>query len=408
MNEPQLVPHLFRTEFSKISTVLCKYLGVDKLEVAEDIASETFLLALETWPYKGTPPNPTAWLYKVARNKTFIYLQRSKVFKEKIVTDLQSQTDQSFEIDLSIENINDSTLRMLFIVCHPSIPEESQIALALRILCGFGVDEIATAFLTNHDTIHKRLQRGRQKLKDEKIEFELPSSAEIEKRLDTVLTTLYLLFSEGYYSENNAEIVRDELCREAMRLTFVLISDKITCSPKVQALYALMCFHASRLAARRDEQEEIVLYDQQDVSRWNQELISQGAFYLNAASQGDLLSKYHLEAAIAYWHTRKEDTHEKWENILQLYNRLLQTEYSPIAALNRTYALYKANGRDEALQEAEKLQLINNHFYFLLLGELYVDVDQQKALTNFNKALGLAKSDADKRQIEKKIRMLQK
>ncbi|HEX5654312.1 MAG TPA: DUF6596 domain-containing protein [Chitinophagaceae bacterium] len=403
MNEQQLIPYLFRTEFSKISSVLSKLFGLEHIEVAEDIASETFLSALETWPYKGVPENPAAWLYAVAKNKTRNYLHRNKIFSEKIIPGLQTGTINSFEIDLSEDNISDSMLQMLFTLCHPAISAEAQIGLSLRTLCGFGIDEIATAFLTNKDTINKRLSRAREKLREEKIRIEFPALEEIDLRLDTVLTTLYLLFSEGYYSENKEEVIREGLCREAMRLTFLLIENQYTNQPKVNALYALMCFHASRLPARKNNNGEIILYEQQDENLWNRDLISNGAYYLHKASVGNRISRYHLEAAIAYWHTVKPDTEEKWENILQLYNQLLQIEYSPIAALNRTYALSKTNGKQEAITEAEKLKLEDNHFYFVLLGELYTGIDDRKAKDCLEKAVRLAKTNSDRQTILKKL-----
>ena len=408
MHQQDLIPHLFRTEFSKITTVLSKTFGIDHIEIAEDIASETFLSAIETWTYKGIPENPAAWLNMVAKNKTKNFLNRNKLFIEKISPVLQrsSKENEEVEIDLSEKNITDSQLQMLFAICHPSISTEAQIGLALRILCGFGIDEIANAFLTNKETINKRLFRAREKLRDEKVPIEFPPHPEIEKRLETVLTTLYLLFSEGYYSESQDSILREDLCHEAMRLTYLLIENGQTNRPNVNALYALMCFHSSRFAARKNENGEIILYHDQDETLWNRELIAKGGFYLHEASQGNILSKYHLEASIAYWHTIKADTKEKWENILQLYNRLLQIEYSPIAALNRTYALSKANSRQEAVIEAEKLNLGGNHFYFTLLGELYLDIDNKKAKQNFEKAFSLAKTQTDKLTIQKKIAKL--
>ena len=218
-----------------------------------------------------------------------------------------------------------------------------------------------------------------------------------------MLATLYLLFSEGYYSENKEEVVREELCEEAMRLTLLLIANEKTNQPKVNALYSLMCFQASRFPARKNNSGQIILYDQQDETLWNRELISKGAYYLHNASQGCIISKYHLEAGIAYWHTVKSDSKEKWENILQLYNKLLQIEYSPVAALNRTYALSKANGKQEAIEEAEKINLTNNHFYYMLLGELYTGINDEKAKSYFEKAATIAKTEADKQTIQKKI-----
>lgn len=410
MHHQELIPHLFRTEFRKIAAVLSKLFGIENLELAEDIASETFLAALENWPYKGIPENPVAWLYMVARNKAKNHLRRNQVFAEKVATQIKYSSPQTeeVEIDLSEKNISDSQLQMLFALCHPSIPAESQIGLSLRILCGFGIDEIADAFLTNKETINKRLFRAKEKLRTEKVQIVpiaigILAEEEINSRLETVLTTLYLLFSEGYYSESQDTILREDLCAEAMRLADLLIANEQTDQPNVNALYALMCFHSSRFKARKNEKGEMILYQDQDEALWDQELIARGTYHLHRASQGNKISKYHLEATIAYWRTQKADTKEKWENILQLYNRLLQLEYSPVAALNRTYALAKARGKKEAILEAEKLNLASNHFYFTLLGELYKEIDNKKAKENFQKAISFAKTKTDKQTIQKKI-----
>lgn len=405
MHTEELIPHLFRTEYSRITAVLGKLFGFEHIESAEDIASETFLSALETWSFKGVPENPAAWLYAVAKNKARNHVKRKNVFTEKIAGQINSSSPQNSEpdIDLSDKNITDSQLQMLFAVCHPSISVESQIGLALRILCGFGIEEIADAFLTNKETINKRLFRAKETLRRENVKVELPGEPEIDRRLGAVLTTLYLLFNEGYYSESQAAVLREELCEEAMRLAYLLVENEQTNKPPVNALLALMCFHSSRFKARKNENGEYVLYQDQDETLWDRELITKGVILLRQASQGNELSKYHLEASIAYWHTIKEDTREKWDNILQLHDQLLLIEYSPIAALNRTYALAKARGNAEAIVEAEKLNLINNHFYFTLLSELYKDIDKEKAKQNLRKALALAKTSTDKHTIQKTI-----
>ena len=407
MQQHELIPHLFRNEYRKITVVLCKHFGLEHIEIAEDIASETFLLAVETWKYQGIPPNPTGWLYTTAKNKVKNLLHRDQLFKNTIADRIKPpvETEES-EINLSEQNITDSQLQMLFAVCHPAIPMEAQIGLALRILCGFGIDEIASAFLAGTEAISKRLHRAKEKLRHEKIVLEFPSDAAIHNRLAAVLTTIYLLFTEGYYSECKDAVLREDLCHEAMRLTALLLDNEKTNRPEVNALFALMCFHASRFKARKTNAEELILYADQDESLWDKALISKGAFHLHHASQGKL-TRYHLEAGIAYWHTIKEDTTEKWENILQLYNHLLQLEYSPVAALNRTFALAKANGKAEALIEAEKLQLTTNPFYFTLLGELHSGCDNVKARSCFQRALSLAKSAADKKAIQKKMEGLQ-
>lgn len=408
MENQQLIPHLFRTEFAKITAVLCKLFGIEHIETAEDIASETFLSALETWTYKSIPPNPVAWLYTVAKNKAKNHINRNKLFAGKIQPQLKIDISniETIEIDLSEKNIADSQLQMMFAICHPSIPAEAQIGLALRILCGFGIEEIANAFLSNKETISKRLLRAKEKLKQENAVIAFPPPQEIYKRLHNVLLTLYLLFNEGYYSESKDVILREDLCQEAMRLTYLLTDNEQTNLPPVNALLALMCLQASRFAARKNENGEMILYYDQDESLWNRELITKGVYYLHKASTGDTISKYHLEANIAYWHTIKEDSPEKWENILQMYNRLLQLEYSPIAALNRTFALSKVYGKEKAIIEAEKLQLTGNQYYYALLGELYSGIDNNKARLNFDNAVNLAKTLSDRQILLKKIDLL--
>lgn len=405
MEQQELLPHLFRTEYSKIVAVLGRRFGFEQIEVAEDIAGDTFLTAAQTWGLNGAPANPVAWLYNVAKNKAKNHLQRNAVFATKIaphVTDA-SLVSRENEIDLSAQNISDSQLQMMFAICHPAISPEAQVGLSLRILCGFGIDEIAEAFLSNKETINKRLYRAREKLRVEKIQISLPGPQQIETRLDNVLITIYLLFSEGYYSVSQNQTLRKHLCFEAIRLCIMLVENNNTNKPRVNALLALMYFHASRFDARVNKNGELILYDEQDTRLWNTELISKGGYFLSRSATGDKLSKYHLEATIAYWNTQKSDTKEKWENILQLYNRLLQIAYSPIAALNRTYALSKANGKPQAIEQAEKLHLVSNHFYFVLLGELYTGIDNVKAGAHFKKALSLAKTTGDKHTIAKKI-----
>src|ERR1700748_3749665 len=200
--EDAVIPHLFRTEYRKIVAVLSKRFGFEQIETAEDIASDTFLTATQTWGINGFPENPVAWLYNVAKNKAINYLQRNTVFENKIIPELKKGafTSQDPDIDLSPENINDSQLQMMFAICHPSISSEAQIGLSLRILCGFGIQEIAEAFLTNKETINKRLFRAKEKLREEKTKIEFPGPSEIDQRLENVLTTIYLLFNEGYYS----------------------------------------------------------------------------------------------------------------------------------------------------------------------------------------------------------------
>lgn len=405
MVEKELIPHLFRTEYQKLVSVLCHLFGIAHVEVAEDIVSDTFLTATETWIHQGVPENPTAWLYTVAKNKTKNYLKRHALFEQKLSVEIKASSPSSheIEIDFSYKNVSDSQLAMIFAVCNPVISAESQIALALNLLCGFGAQEISDAFLTNIEVIYKRINRAKEKLKEANVKISQPSISEINSRLDTVLTTLYLLFSEGYYSTSQNTTLRRDFCVEAMRLTYLLLQNAVTNNPAVNALMALMCFHASRFDARTNEKGEMILYHEQDETLWNKELIARGNYFLNNAATGSVLTKYHIEAGIAYWHTRKEDGKEKWQNILDLYNNLLSLEYSPIADLNRIFALSKVEGKKAAIIEAEKLNLVDNHFFHSLLGNLYSSVNNEKALMHFDMALQLAHSPADKAIIKKNL-----
>jgi predicted RNA polymerase sigma factor len=402
----QFLKQLFQQEFSKMVAVISRLFGLQHIEIAEDIVSETFLLATENWGIKGIPENPAPWLYAVAKQKTLYHFRRNKILTEKVlpaVTARQEPNNESIDFNFSAENIKDSQLQMLFAICNPVIASEAQIGLALRILCGFGIDEITEAFLSNKETINKRLFRAKEKLRDEKVSLELPPENQIVARLDNVLHIIYLLFNEGYYSKTENQILRKDLCIEAMRLGLLLTEYEKTNRPKTNALLGLMCFHASRFAARQTNEDSFVLYEQQNEALWDRELINRGIHFLNLSVQGEEVSSYHLEARIAYWHCTKEDTKEKWQDILTLYDQLLTLNYSPSVALNRTFAFYKVNGCEAALQEAEKLKLEDNHFYFVLLGELYKNIDSEKAKSNFKMAQSLAKTLTEKQTIQHKM-----
>jgi RNA polymerase sigma-70 factor (ECF subfamily) len=408
MENKELLPDLFRSEYRNIVSVLAYSFGIRHIEIAEDIVGDTFLSATETWGLDGIPDNPRAWLYAVARNKLKNYIKRNSLF-EKIISKEISKTAErtvEFELDLSAKNILDSQLAMIFTVCNPVNAAESQIALALNLLCGFSIQEIADAFLTNKEVVYKRINRAKEKLKQAGIDIVSPGKKEISERLDTVLTTLYLTFSEGYYSASQNSVLRKDFCDEAMRLTYLLIENKTISGPDVKALYALMCFHASRFDARQNEYGESVLYHEQDDSRWDKQLIQRGIYFLNTSSVGEHLTRFHLEAGIAYWHTQKQDTTEKWEQIVNLYNHLLVLEYSPIAALNRTYALSKRDGKHTAIKEAEKLELTESPYYHTLLGDLYSGIDNKKALQYFERALTMIQSSATRETILKTMQGL--
>lgn len=386
-------------------SVITRLFGLPYIETAEDLVSDTFLQATESWTQKGIPPNPEAWLYAVARQKTLSHFRRTKIFDDKVAPEiaLQEDTQQRMAVfEFSAAHIKDSQLQMMFAICNPAIASEAQIGLALRILCGFTIEEIAEAFLSNKETINKRLFRAKDKLRSEKIRLEMPPSHEIEQRIDNVLHIIYLLFNEGYYSKTENQILRKECCLEAMGLAMMLTEHKSTDLPKTHALIALMCFHASRFDARQGE-NGLILYDRQDMTLWNQTLINQGLHFLDRSANGQEISTYHLEAKIAFWHCTIKDTPEKWKDILDSYDQLLKIRYSSVTALNRIFALYKLRGAEQALAEAEQLNLAHNHFYFVLLGILYQDSDRKKAKQCLKQAYDLAKTDAQKRHILEKI-----
>lgn len=405
MTGDDIIPHLFRTEYSKLVAVLTKTFGIEHIEIAEDIASETFLLALDTWPYKGAPMNPSAWLYTVAKNKIKNQLIRNNTFNTRVSQKLHDgKPFIEMDIDFSDKNIADSQLQMLFTLCHPSISTEAQICLALRILCGLGLNEIADAFLSNTETIHKRLQRAKKKLYQERIEIGMPDEKEIHQRLETVLHTIYLLFSEGYYSESNNSIVRRELCIEALNLAYMLLGNPLTNNHSTNALMSLMCFQASRLDARKSDEGHIILYDDQDRRLWNSEFIEKGFHYLQQASKWEVTSTYYLEASIAYWHTVDNQNPNKWTSILKLYDALWAVNNSPIVALNRIWAFSKVHGNLAAIDAAKKLELKTNHFYFILLAELYRQSDANRSIDYLTKALSFSKTDTEKEQINTRMR----
>lgn len=389
-----------------MTAVLCRHFGLHHMDIAEDIASDTFLKASEHWALNGVPDNPTAWLYTVARNKAKDYFKRTAIFETKVRNEIIPESiENEGEFDYNGRIIADSQLAMIFAVCNPANPSESQICLALQILCGFSVEEIADAFLTKIETIRKRLQRGRKNLRNNSFQITTLNETDIRSRLPIVLRTLYLLFNEGYFSKTSSKQVRIELCSEAMRLTLLLTENTLTNTPQVNALLALMCFQSSRLNARTDVRGEAILFDEQDKSRWDQSLIQRGNYYLINATDRQEVSKYHLEAGIAYWHTAPADD-SKWAHILQLYNQLIVVEYSPITALNRVFAFAKVHGKDKAIVEAEKLGLEQNGYYHALLGYLYAQTAAAKSIAHYEQAIQLTKSPTEKQTWQKEITLL--
>lgn len=417
MNQPtnditQLVDHLFRHESGKMIAVLSRLLGLQNLEMAQDIVQDTLLQAMNTWRFKTIPDNPSAWLYRVAKNKAIDFLRREKQFKNispQYSYLLESEYTLSSTVNnLFLENeIQDSQLRMMFACCHPVITEESQIALTLKTLCGLSVNEIAKAFLTTDETIAKRIYRAKEKIKAEKIELDVPQSNELAIRTDSVLKSLYLLFNEGYKSSNPDKLIREDLCEEAMRLCFLLTQHSLTALPRTKALLALMCFQASRLDARLDDKNNIILLKHQDRSKWNRSLISKGFELMEESTEPFEVSAYHLEAAIASQHaTARSFEQTDWKTIYHLYEMLYQLQPNPVVAMNKAIASSYAISKQNALQELQQIKgLENHHVYYASIAEVYFDLDnKEEAKKFFKKALELTSSSFDQQLLMNKIR----
>ena len=410
-NINQLVDHLFRHESGKMIAVLSRLLGLQNIEIAQDIVQDTLLQAMSTWGYKSIPDNPSAWLYRVAKNKAIDFLRREKKFKEvspHYSYLLQSEyTLASTVNNLFLENeIEDSQLRMMFACCHPSIQEESQIALTLKTLCGLSVNEISKAFLTTEETIAKRIYRAKEKIKAEKIELEVPQNSELSTRVDTVLKSLYLLFNEGYKSSNPDKLIREDLCEEAMRLCFILTQNSLTALPRTKALLALMCFQASRLDARLDDKSNIILLKHQDRSKWNRSLISKGFELMEESTEPFEVSGYHFEAAIASQHAAARSFEQtNWKSIYHLYEMLYQLQPNPIVAMNKAIASSYAVSKQNALKELQEIKgLEDHHLYYVSIGEIYFDLENKpEAKKFFEKALELTSSGYDQQLLINRI-----
>lgn len=409
----KLVDHLFRHEAGRMVAVLTHLFGLHHIEMAEDVVQEAFIKAHQTWKFNNLPADPSAWLMQVAKNKALDILRRMSIFRNYSKDLLAEFTEVDItHIDAFFhqKEIADSQLRMMFVCCHPSLKQEDQVALTLKIVSGFSMPEIARSLLTSEAVIQKRLHRAKVFLKSNSTILHIPTGSTLKNRLDIVHTVLYLLFNEGYNSLKADELIRRDLCAEAIRCCKLLTEHTVTHQPSSFALLSLMCFHAARFDSRVDKNDNIILLQQQDRSQWNQELISIGIHYLNQSTSGSKLSVYHIESAIAAEHCLAPTFEQtNWVRLLKLYDYLLKEKPAPSVQLNRAVVLAQTGAVETAIQAVltihgiEKL-ICTDHIYSSVLGELYKRLSNAvKAKEYLQHAHNLTPSLSEKRLIQKKI-----
>jgi len=406
--------HLFRRESGRMVAALTRIFGVHNLALAEDVVQDAFCRALEIWRIRGVPENPSAWLMATAKNGALDVLRRERTarsFAPELSRFLQSEWTLAPVVEelFAADAIKDDLLRMMFSCCQPRLSEQAQVALALHILCGFSVDEIASAFVTTHAATEKRLARAKKALVGSKRLFDVTMPADFSARLPAVHRALYLLFNEGYHGASAETAVRVELCREAMRLNALLLEHPLGATPTTYALAALMCLDAARLPARIDASGNLISLFDQNRSQWDQKLIAEGLRFLELSAAGSELTQYHLEAAIASIHAcarRTEDT--DWGAIVLLYDRLMTIRPSPIVALNRAIAIAQDEGPERGLEEissiADRDRLAAYPFYSAALGELELRRERYEVAGKHSRtALALARNPMERSFLDRRI-----
>ena len=395
----QLVEHFFRHETGRLHGALVRMLGVQNLALAEDIAQEALLRALRAWSMGGIPKNPSAWITQVAMNlarDAFRHRQMSAAKEPDIITHIEQMRSARVPPAEDASEIRDDALRLMFVCCHPSIAPDAQVALALKVLCGFSTTEIARAFLTSESAIEKQLTRTKQRIHDAQIAFEIPDGADLTLRLDGVLGALYLLFNEGYKASTGDRLLREELCVEAIRLTELLVAHPAGNTARAHALLALMFLTSARFPTRLDDDGDLLRLDDQNRAQWDRSLISRGLLHLAQAAQGRELTAYHLQAGIAACHCAAPDARATdWSRILRHYDALYRIKPSPIVALNRAVAVANLHGARAglaALDEMEQRDRLESHYLLhAVTGEFHWRLkDHRAAAESFRRALQLA------------------
>jgi len=407
----ELDDQLFRRDSGRIVTVLTRIFGFENLALAEDVAQDVFCRALEVWKLRGVPDNPSAWLMKAAKNRAIDLLRRERTGRgaeERLSRLLQSEWTMTATVDelFTTSSINDDQLRMMFSCCDPALAEETQVPLILQLLCGFTADEIAAAFLIRRDAVAKRIERGKKILAASKHLFDM-TDADLPERLSAVHRALYLLFNEGYHGASKETPVRAELCREAMRLAALLLDNPRVSTSASHALCAMMWLHAARLPARVGAGELVSLYDQ-DRTLWDAVLVEKGISFLEQAAQGEHVSEYHLQAAIAAVHARAEKAEETdWAQIVWLYDTLMEITPSPIVALNRAIAVAQRDGPEAGITAINAItqndRLASYPFFPAAMGELELRAGRaQAARGHFEEAVSLARSASERRFLQRR------
>jgi len=406
---------LFRREGARLVASLAANLGPHRLQLAEDAVQEALVRALQTWPYRGIPENPAAWLTQAAKNIALDALRREQTWQRKeaqISTELERWLTRYEPADE--QHLADDTLRMLFICFHPQLSLEAQLALALRTVCGLSSAEIGAAFLTSEAAIAKRLVRARQLIRDLSLPFAVPAPSELPARLDGVLSALYLLFNEGYKASSGQCLVRESLCHEAIRLVTLLADHPLTQSPRTHALLALMLLNAARLATRTDDSGNLLRLHEQNRSAWDHAMIQRGMRHLGQSAQGESISEYHLEAGIAACHsTAPDDASTNWPRILTLYDQLITLTSSAIVAMNRAVAVARVHGPQagiaalDAITDLSKLETY--HLFHVIRATFAAAVGNRSAACHhFHQAESLATLPAERDFIAQRIRELAK
>jgi len=409
----ELSEHLFRRESGRLVAALTRIFGVHNLVLAEDVVQDAFCRALEVWKVRGIPDNPSAWLMTVAKRRALDIVRRertARTFAPELGRVLESEWTLAPAIEEAFagSTIRDEQLRMMFSCCDPGLPEEVQVALVLNILCGFGASEVASAFLTSRAAMEKRISRGKKSLASSRHLFDL-ADAEFEPRLSAVRRALYLLFNEGYHGASAEAAVRSDLCDEAIRLTMLLLESPQTAAPETHALAALMHLHAAKLPARLDSEGDLNPLLEQDRSRWDTERVQQGLALLDRSAVGSTVSAFHIEAAIAAVHATARSVEDTdWNAIVGLYDRLMAIAPSPVVALNRAIAIGQRDGPGaglEALRAITPDRLRSYPFYPAAFGEFELRRGNlESAREHFSAAVHLARNDAERRFLQRRVR----